>query len=60
MIELLKNGASNGALNESVAAGRAWIREGQSGLEAIPGNPYVDALFALGDALCEMFEQLRV
>jgi octaprenyl-diphosphate synthase len=60
MIELLKNGASNGALNESIAAGSALIREGQSALEALPANPYADALFALGDAVREMFDQLRV
>ena len=32
MIELLKNGATNGALNESIAAGSDLIREAQSGL----------------------------
>jgi octaprenyl-diphosphate synthase len=60
MIELLKNGATNGALNESIAAGSDLIREAQCTLDGIASNPYADALFSLGDALCEMFDQLRV
>jgi len=60
MIELLKNGATNGALNESITAGSDLIREAQSTLDGIASNPYADALFSLGDALCEMFDQLRV
>jgi octaprenyl-diphosphate synthase len=60
MIELLRNGATNGALNESIAAGSKLIREAQAALDGIVANPYSDALFALGDALCEMFDQLRV
>ena len=60
MIELLKNGASNGALNESITAGSDLIRQGQTTLETLPANPYADALFALGEALREMFDQLRV
>jgi octaprenyl-diphosphate synthase len=60
MIELLKNGANDGALNESIAAGSDLIRKAQCTLDAIASNPYADALFSLGDALCEMFDQLRV
>jgi octaprenyl-diphosphate synthase len=60
MIELLKNGATNGALNESIAAGSDLIREAQGGLDGIGSNPYGEALFFLGDVLCEMFDQLRV
>ena len=60
MIELLKNSATNGALNESITAGSELIREAQCTLDAIASNPYADALFTLGDALCEMFDQLRV
>jgi octaprenyl-diphosphate synthase len=60
MTELLKNGASNGALNESIAAGSELIRQAQQTLEAIPSNPFTDALFSLGDALREMFDQLRI
>ena len=60
MIELLKNGATNGALNESIAAGSDLIREAQGTLDGIASNPYVDVLFFLGDALCDMFDQLRV
>jgi octaprenyl-diphosphate synthase len=60
MIELLKNGATNGALNESIATGSSLIREAQGTLDRFASNPYADALFFLGDALCEMFDQLRV
>jgi len=60
MIALLKNGASNGALNESIDAGSDLIRDTQCTLDGIASNPYADALFSLGDVLCEMFDQLRV
>ncbi len=60
MIELLKNGATNGALNESIAAGSDLIREAQGALDGIESNPYAGALLSLGDVLCEMFDQLRV
>ena len=60
MIELLKNGANDGALNESIDAGSDLIRGAQIALDGIESNPYADALFSLGDALCEMFDQLRV
>ena len=60
MAEILKNGATNGALNEAIKAGSDLIRSAQTTLELIPPNPYADALFALGDALREMFDRLRV
>jgi len=60
LIELLKNSATNGALNESIAAGSDLIRDAQGTLDGIASNPYTDALFSLGDVLCEMFDQLRV
>jgi octaprenyl-diphosphate synthase len=60
MIALLKNGATNGALNESIAAGTELIREAQRTLDANASNPYAEALFSLGDVLCEMFDRLRV
>jgi hypothetical protein len=60
MTELLRAGATNGALNESIAAGSDLIRRAQGALDGIAPNPYAHALFALGDALCEMFDQLRV
>jgi octaprenyl-diphosphate synthase len=60
MIALLKNGATNGALNESIAAGSDLIREAQRTLDQVASTSYADALFSLGDALCEMFDQLRV
>ena len=60
MTELLRIGATNGALNESITAGSALICEAQTVLDGIVANPYADALFALGDALRKMFDQLRV
>jgi octaprenyl-diphosphate synthase len=60
MIELVKNGATDGALNESIAAGSDLIREAQGTLDGIASNPYARALFSLADALCDMFDQLRV
>jgi uridine phosphorylase len=61
MTELLRIGATNGALNESIAAGSDLIREAQTVLDGIAAtNPYANALFALGDALRDMFDQLRV
>jgi hypothetical protein len=60
MIELLKNGANNGALNESIEAGSDLIRRAQCAFDGIAPNPYIDALFSLGDALVDMFDQLRV
>jgi octaprenyl-diphosphate synthase len=58
--ELLRNGANNGALNSSIRTGAAMIREAQTALESLAPNAYIDALNALGDALGEMLEQLRV
>lgn len=60
MTELLKNGATNGALNESISAGSELIAQAQDALDAVAANPFGDALYALGDALREMFQQLRV
>ncbi len=44
----------------SISAGSNLIREAQGGLDGIESNPYGQALCFLGDALCEMFDQLRV
>ena len=60
MTELLRNGATNGALNESITAGSDLIGEAQTTLDGIAPNPYGDALLALGGALREMFDHLRV
>jgi octaprenyl-diphosphate synthase len=60
MTELLRIGATDGALNESIAAGSDLIREAQTVLDGMVANPYADALLALGDALRKMFDQLRV
>jgi len=59
MTELLRIGATDGALNESIAAGSDLIREAQAVLDGIAANPYADGS-SRSDALCEMFDQLRV
>jgi octaprenyl-diphosphate synthase len=58
--EILKNRSANGALDESIAVGSNLIRKAQLDIEALATNPYVEGLFALGNALREMLEQLRV
>ena len=58
--ELLKNGATNGALNSSIATGVNLIREAQATLASMPANRYADALLMLGEAITEMLDQLRV
>lgn len=58
--DLLKNRCGNGALDESIAVGSDLIAEAQSGIEPLPTNAHVAGLLDLGEALREMFEQLRV
>jgi len=58
--ELLRNGASNGSLNASIATGKDLIREAQAAVASLPSNVYSKALGELGDALIDMLEQLRV
>jgi octaprenyl-diphosphate synthase len=57
--ELLRNGASNGALNASITTGIEMIRESQAMIGPLSRNVYTDALHGLGEALAEMLEQLR-
>ena len=57
--ELLRNGASNGSLNASIAMAGTLIREAQAAIVALPGNAHSQALSDLGDALVDMLEQLR-
>jgi octaprenyl-diphosphate synthase len=57
--EILRNRASNGALDESISAGNQMIREAQTGIESLSSSRYLEGLFALGDALRDMFNQLR-
>jgi octaprenyl-diphosphate synthase len=57
--ELLRNGASNGSLNASIATGNDLIREAQSAIAPLPPNVYSNALRELGDALVDMLDQLR-
>src|SRR3954447_14840720 len=58
--ELLRNGASNGSLNASITTGTELIREAQSAILSLPASIYSEALGQLGDALVEMFDQLRM
>jgi octaprenyl-diphosphate synthase len=60
MTELLRNGATNGALNESIIAGSNLIREAQTGMEKVSVNAHVEGLFGLSEALREMLERLQV
>ena len=59
MTELLKNGATNGALNESITTGTDLIREAQTGMEKFSANAHVEGLFGLCEAFREMLEQLQ-
>src|SRR4051794_3266041 len=58
--ELLRNGATNGSLNASIARGVEFIREGQAALSKFSQNAGATALIELGEALIEMLEQLRM
>jgi octaprenyl-diphosphate synthase len=60
MTEILKSGSANGALDESISAGSDLIGEAQQRIESLSSNAHVEGLFGLGDALRDMFEQLRV
>jgi octaprenyl-diphosphate synthase len=57
--QLLKNGAGNGALSESITTANDLIRSAQAGMKALRPNAYTEGLLGLGDALREMLEQLR-
>src|SRR5204863_8163976 len=57
--QLLKNGAGNRALNESITTADDIIRSAQAGMKALRPNAYTEGLLGLGDALREMLEQLR-
>src|SRR5438132_12806895 len=57
--QLLKNGAGNGALSESITTADDLIRSAQAGMKALRPNAYTEGLLGLGDALRKMLEQLR-
>jgi len=57
--QLLKNGADNGALSESITTASDLIRSAQAGMKALRPNAYTEGLLGLGDALRAMLEQLR-
>ena len=56
---LLKNGADNGALSESITTASDLIRSAQAGMKALRPNAYTEGLLGLGDAMRAMLEQLR-
>src|SRR5881398_1566244 len=57
--QLLKDGAGNGALSESITTADDLIRSAQAGMKALRPNAYTEGLLGLGDALRAMLEQLR-
>ena len=57
--QLLKNGAGNGAMSESIATANDLIRSAQAGMKALHPNPHTEGLLGLGDAIREMLKQLR-
>ncbi len=57
--QLLKNGAGNGALSESITTANDLIRSAQAGMKALRPNAHTEGLLGLGDALRAMLEQLR-
>lgn len=59
MTALFKAGSANGALEESIITGSELISQAQRRIESLAPNPHVEGLFALGEALRCMFEQLR-
>ncbi len=59
MTELLKTGATNGALDDSIAAGNELIREAQAGMEEFSANAYAEGLLGLCEGLREMLERLH-
>src|SRR5213075_2329201 len=52
--ELLKNGAGNGALSESITTANDLIRSAQAGMKALHPNAYTEGLLGFGDVLREM------
>ena len=58
--ELLRNGASNGALDASITTGIETIRAAQAIIGPLSRNVHTEALDGLGEALAEMLEQLRL
>ena len=56
---LLKNSPADGALGASIETAAELIRSAQAELTPLAANGCVDSLFALGEALQEMLEQLR-
>jgi octaprenyl-diphosphate synthase len=59
MTAIFRSGSASGALEESLVTGSELISQAQRRIESLTPNPHVEALFALGEALRAMFEQLR-
>jgi octaprenyl-diphosphate synthase len=59
MSEILKDRSANGALDEAIAVGTGLIRKAQTEIDPLVSNAHVEGLLGLGNALCEMLEQLR-
>ena len=59
MTDVLRTEVAGAPLSESIAAGQDLIREAQGELTVLPASNYSDSLHQLGEALRELFEQLR-
>jgi geranylgeranyl pyrophosphate synthase len=57
--KLLKNSPTDGALGASIETAAELIRAAQAELAPLGASRCVDSLFALGEALREMLDQLR-
>jgi octaprenyl-diphosphate synthase len=57
---LLKTPANENALTAAVERGADLIRGAQTTIESLRANSYTDSLFAMGDALRELLDQLRI
>ncbi|CAN5573125.1 polyprenyl synthetase family protein [soil metagenome] len=59
LTELLNGKVAGAPLSASIADGQELIRAAQAELRALPINTYSEAMHQLGDALCDLLEQLR-
>jgi octaprenyl-diphosphate synthase len=57
---MLRNTSTQSALAASVETATELIRDAQTKIELLPQNNYTEALFALGEALRELLDQLRL
>jgi octaprenyl-diphosphate synthase len=59
LTEILKAETGGAPLSESIVAGQQLIGEAQAELASLPSNTYTSSLHELGDALRDLFAQLR-